>query len=122
MKIAKMIVDTSGRWVWNDVKDSVSFNVTTPDIVTRDIKATTDALIAQKKEGWVSDRQAMGILQYKYEDIKGQIDEEKAKRPEDWMSVTNPAGVGLGQPKIVGRAGQKTVDAKAKDQAESPDE
>ena len=122
MKIAKMIVDTSGRWVWDDVKDSVSFNVTPPDIVTRDIKNTTDALIAQKKEGWVSDRQAMGILQYKYDDVKGQIDEEKAKRPEDWMSVTNPAGVGLGQPKIVGRAGQKPVDAKAKDQAENPDE
>lgn len=103
-KICKKLIDLSGgRWNWADVKAGLRINVSAPDIVTRDIKATTDALIAQKKEGWVSDRQAMTILQYDYDDMKEQIDSEIKERPQDWMAITNPAGVGLGQPKVVGR-------------------
>lgn len=122
-KICKKLVDLSGsRWNWADVKAGLRINVSAPDIVTRDIKATTDALISQKKEGWVSDRQAMTILQYDYDDMKEQIDSEIKDRPQDWMSITNPAGVGFGQPKVVGRQGpangQPPSDQTKNDQSE----
>ncbi len=113
LKISQMIVESSGRWIWADVENSITFSVTPPDIVSRDIKATTESLEMQRNLGWVSDRQAMGILQYDYDDVKAQIDSERKQRPEDWIAVTNPAGVGLGEPSIVGRAGGK-VDPKKK--------
>lgn len=72
---------------WAEVRQGLDIGLTEPDIVSRDIKVTTDALIAQAAQGWVDDKTAISELGRDYDTIKKNIEEQ-----------IEQTGGGIGQP------------------------
>lgn len=70
---------------WEELELGVKIQVQMPDIITRDIKATTDALAIQKTQGWVSDRQAMQLLGRDPDDTRAEILAEREQNIKDGL-------------------------------------
>lgn len=97
-QICRKLIETGGRWRWEDVEDGLTINIVLPDILNRDIGKLTDALIKQKQNGWICDRMATQELGNDYDDVKAGIDEEKRLRPEDYLTNEPAQGGGGGNP------------------------
>jgi hypothetical protein len=67
---------------WDEIKDGLDIQCTEPSIVTRDPLQLTQALAAQKAEGWLSDRSASQELGLDFEE------EQQARKDE----AENPIG------------------------------
>lgn len=78
---------------WESLELGLSIQVQMPDIITRDIKATTDALAIQKAKGWVSDRQAMQLLGRDPDDTRAEILAERAQNIKDGLLDDKPRSV-----------------------------
>lgn len=62
---------------------SLECSITFPDIVSRDIKAETDAYILQNNQGWISDQTASGRLDLDYEEEQRLIEQVESEEKEE---------------------------------------
>ena len=74
--VIKLACSLTGKDFERDVRPGLEIGMTEPDIVSRDPKAMTEALVAQAAQGWVDDKTAISELGRDYDTIKKNLDEQ----------------------------------------------
>jgi hypothetical protein len=85
-------------WTWDDLLAGLEITVHCPSIVSRDPLEQTNALAAQKEQGWVSDRTASQELGRDYEEEQANIAKQPKPEPPPGMPGA-PGGAADQQPK-----------------------
>ena len=58
-------------------------SVSLPKIVDSDMAAITGALVMQKEQGWVSDRQAVNMLGYDWDEVRANQEGDEQENESD---------------------------------------
>ena len=81
-----------GRDEWTEIAPGLDVAITLPKIVDNNNVELTGALVAQKEQGWINDRQAVNLLGYDWDEIQATQDGDSQ---EDESSGTLGALGGL---------------------------
>lgn len=72
-----------GREGWEEIAPGLEVSVSLPKIVDSDMTAITGALVMQKEQGWVSDRQAVNMLGYDWDEVRASQEGDEQENESD---------------------------------------